>query len=211
MLAGGLVDVSTAWEGFMLSPAINLRRCSRIYEAIRSSDQISWLELAALSCCGSVAAIALFCIHLSWSVPGHAILRGVFPMAAGLAIVPRRSAALLMTLAAALTGEVLHLSSIGEIQPAALASLLALGPMLDLATLGAPVGWRLYLRFASAGIAANLVAFATRMGVAALGYATPGSHQMERLGWLVPTSFVLCGAIAGLLSAIAWFRLRSKS
>jgi hypothetical protein len=211
MLADRLFESSTASEGFMLSPATNLKSCSRFYEALRTSDRISWLELAALAACGSVAALALFCIHLSWSVPGHAILRGVFPMAAGLAIVPRRSAGLLMTLAAALTSEVLHVGGIGEIQPAALASLLALGPMLDLATLGAPVGWRLYLRFAAAGIAANLVAFATRMGLTAMGYATPGSHQMERLGWLVPASFVLCGAIAGLLSAIAWFRLRSKT
>jgi hypothetical protein len=76
--------------------------------------------------------------------------------------------------------------------------------------LGEPVGWRLYARFIAAGIAANLIAFAARTTITALGYETPGSHQMERLGWLVPASFLLCGAISGLLSAIAWFRLRSR-
>lgn len=191
----------------MLSPAANLKRSSRLPELVSSSDRISWLEIAALVACG---ALAVFAIHLSWRVPGHAILRAVFPMAAGLAVVPRRSAGLVMTLSAALTGRMLHWGDFGEIQPAALASLLARGPMLDLATLGAPVGWRLYSRFVAAGIAANLVAFTTRTIMAALGYETPGSHQMERLGWLVPASFVLCGAVAGLVSAIAWFRLRSR-
>jgi hypothetical protein len=90
-------------------------------------------------------------------------------------------------------------------------SLLALGPMLDLAMLGEPIGWRLYARFVAAGVAANLIALATRACLAALGYAIPGSHQMERLGWLVPASFILCGALAGLVSAAVWFRLRARS
>jgi hypothetical protein len=194
----------------MLSPAANLKRSSRLPELVSSSDRISWLEIAALAACGALAALAVFAIHLSWRVPGHAILRAVFPMAAGLAVVPRRSAGLVMTISAAITGGVLHWGHFGEIQPAALASLLALGPMLDLATLGAPVGWRLYSRFVAAGLAANLVAFTTRTTMTTLGYETPGSHQMERLGWLVPASFLLCGAVAGLVSAIAWFRLRSR-
>jgi hypothetical protein len=82
--------------------------------------------------------------------------------------------------------------------------------MLDLALLGEPVGWRLYVRFIVAGIVANLIALATRSLLTALGYAIPGSHQMERLGWLVPASFILCGALAGLVSAAAWFRWRTR-
>jgi hypothetical protein len=154
--------------------------------------------------------LAVFAIHLSFRIPGHAILRAVFPMAAGLAIVPRRGSGLVMTIAAAITALGLHSGGIGEIQPAALVSLLALGPLLDLAMLGEPTGWQLYARFIVAGVAANLIAFATRTSLTALGYETPGSHQMERLGWIVPASFLLCGAVAGLVSAIAWFRLRSR-
>jgi hypothetical protein len=195
----------------MFAPAANLKRSSRLAALLGEAEQISWLELAALLACGVLAALAVFAIHLSWRVPGHAILRAVFPMAAGLAVVPRRGAGLVMTLSAAATGAVLHWRGFGEIQPAALASLLALGPLLDLATLGRATGWPLYLRFVAAGIAANFVAFTTRTTLTTLGYETPGSHQMERLGWIVPASFLLCGAIAGLVSAIAWFRLRSRA
>jgi hypothetical protein len=194
----------------MFAPASSLKRSTRLSELLSSSERISWREIAALIACGALAALAVFAIHLSFRVPGHAILRAVFPMAAGLAVVPRRGAGLVMTIAAALTAGMLHWSGIGEIQPAALVSLLALGPLLDLAMRGQPAGWRLYARFIAAGVAANFVAFATRSAITALGYETPGSHQLERLGWVVPASFLLCGAIAGLLSAIAWFRLRSQ-
>jgi hypothetical protein len=193
----------------MLAPAANLKRSTRLAELLNPSERISWLEFAELFACGALAALAVFAIHLSFRIPGHAILRAVFPMAAGLAIVPRRGAGLIMTIAAALTAGILHWGNIGEIQPAALVSLLALGPLLDLAMLGQPLGWRLYSRVIAAGIAANIIAFTTRIAITGLGYETPGSHQMERLGWLVPASFLLCGAIAGLVSAFAWFRLRS--
>jgi hypothetical protein len=194
----------------MFSPALNLKRSSRLSVVPVPAERISVVEIAALAACGALAALAVFAIHLSFRVPGHAILRAVFPMAAGLAIVPRRFGGLVMTIAAALAAIGLHSGGIGEIQPAALVSLLALGPLLDLAMLGEPAGWRLYARFIAAGIAANLIAFAMRTILTALGYETPGSHQMERLGWIVPASFLLCGAVAGLVSAIAWFRLRTR-
>jgi hypothetical protein len=194
----------------MFSPALNLKRASRLGIVPAPAARISNHEIAALVACGALAALAVFAIHLSFRIPGHAILRAVFPMAAGLAIVPRRFAGLVMTIAAALTAVGLHIGGIGEIQPAALVSLLALGPLLDLAMLGNSIGWKLYARFIAAGVAANLIAFATRTILTAMGYGTPGSHQMERLGWIVPASFLLCGAVAGLVSAIAWFRLRSR-
>jgi hypothetical protein len=195
----------------MFAPVVNLKRASRLNLLPTSVERISMLEIATLAFFGAAAALAVFAIHLSFRVPGHAILRAVFPLAAGLAVVPRRGAGLVMIISAALTAALLHGGGVGEIQPAALVSLLALGPMLDLAMLGEPLGWRLYARFIAAGIAANLVAFATRASLTALGYETPGSHQMERLGWIVPFSFLLCGAAAGLVSAIAWFRLRTQS
>jgi hypothetical protein len=194
----------------MLTPAANLRSASRLSTLTQSSAQITMLELAALVACGALAALAMFAIHLSLRIPGHAILRAAFPFAAGLAIVPRRGAGMVMTAASALTAAGLHWGQVGEIQPAALVGFLALGPLLDLALLGAAAGWRLYLRFIAAGIVANLVAFGTRMGLTAMGYESLGIRQLEKLGWLVPASFFLCGAIAGLVSAIAWFRLRSR-
>ena len=87
-------------------------------------------------------------------------------MAAGLALVPRRSAGIVMAAGAILTTALLRVGSFGEIQSAAFVSLIALGPMLDLALAGAPLGWKLYARFAAAGAAANLLAFAARFAFA---------------------------------------------
>jgi hypothetical protein len=223
----------------MLSPAANLRQASRVPTLSRSAERISAREIVILLTCGALAALAVAMIHLSFRVPGHAILRAVFPMAAGLACVPRRGAGLVMTAGAILTTALLRVGDFGDIQSAALVSLIALGPLLDLALAAAPLGWRLYARFAAAGAGANLLAFAARFAFAFLfrqfgggggggggngmggGMGTgmgggfgglgplAGGHDFLSFWPVALASFTVCGAIAGLVSAAVWFRLRA--
>lgn len=205
----------------MFSPATNLRQASRLPALAPSDERVSALEIGLLLGCGALAALAVCLLHLSFRVPGHAILRAVFPMAAGIALVPRRSAGLVMTAGAVLTTALLRFGNFGEIQSAAFVSLVALGPMLDVALAGAPLGWRLYARFAIAGAAANLLAFAARFLLAfllrhggsgngaggGLGGGLGGGHDFLSFWPLALLSFALCGAVAGILSASVWFRL----
>jgi len=131
-----------------------------------------------------------------------------------MALVPRRSAGIVMAAGALLTTAALRFTHVGEIQSAALVSLLALGPMLDVALSGTPTGWKLYARFAAAGAAANLVAFAVRYAFASMfarglgggGNGTGGGHDFLSFWPLALASFTLCGAVAGLVSAAVLFR-----
>lgn len=210
----------------MFSPAANLRQASRWPAFTTAADRATSRELALLFACGSLAALAVCTVHLSFRVPGHAILRAVFPMAAGIALVPRRSAGLVMAVGALLATVGLRIGNVGEIQSAAFVSLVAFGPLLDLALAGAPIGWKLYARFAAAGAAANLIAFAVRYALAffiargsgggngtggGFGAGLGGGHDFLSFWPLALVSFTLCGAVAGLVSAAVWFRLRADS
>ena len=141
------------------APKLNLQKSSRL-PAISGAARISAAELACLLACGAMAALAIGLLHLSLRMPGHAILRGVLPMAMGLALVPRRSAGTVMAIGAGVTATAMSAGQIGSFPPTAMLSVLALGPVLDLALLGRSSGWRLYARFVIAGAVANLLAFA---------------------------------------------------
>jgi hypothetical protein len=149
-------------------------------------------------------------LQLRLGVPGHAILRGVVPMALGLALVPRRSAGMVMSCGAGTMAALMLMGGYGRFQPAALLSVLLLGPVLDMALVGRPSGWRLYARFVAAGVLANFAAFAARFAVAFLGHRLQGGRQFIEFWPTALGSFVLCGAIAGLVSAALWFRLSSR-
>jgi hypothetical protein len=184
----------------MIALKRNLMTATRL-PVISRSDSISAVEVGVLLLAGGLAACLVCFLHLSFRVPGHAILRAVVPMALGLALVPRRSAGTIMAASAGLTAGAFHLGGLGRIQPAAVVAMLALGPMIDLAMSGQSRGWRLYGCFALAGIGANLLACASHFFMA----FPPGRH------WPWPValgSFLACGAVAGLISAALWFRLR---
>ena len=212
----------------MFAPAANLRQATRFATLARADQRISAREIALLLACGALAAWATSMLFLTFRVPGHAILRAVLPMAAGLALVPRHSAGLVMAAGALITTAFLRFGNVGDIHFAALVSLLALGPMLDVATKGASVGWKLYARFAAAGAAANLLAFVCRLALAivvrrgsgggmgggggtggGMGGGIAGGHDFLAFWPIALASFVLCGAVAGLVSAALWFRLRT--
>jgi hypothetical protein len=146
---------------------------------------------------------------------------------------------MVMSLAAVVTFGALRFGGAG-LNPAAAVGLVCLGPAIDVALTGARAGWRLYLRFAMAGLVANLIAFAVRMATGAMGIANiaastagprtwaSGSGMGKGMGggrgmglggggatveqfWLPALmSFALCGAIAGLVCAAIWFRARPR-
>jgi hypothetical protein len=99
-------------------------------------------------------------------------------------------------------------------------SLALTGPLLDLAVLGPGKGWRLYLGFVLAGLGSNLAAFLVRWGARAIDVAQltggggggggGGGRRMAEWLAVAPWTYPLCGALAGLLSALAWFHLRGR-
>jgi hypothetical protein len=194
----------------------SLKTASRL-PALSDEMRISAVEIACLLGCGILAAVAIgFGNQIIRGVPGHAILRGVLPIALGMALVPRRSAGITMSLSAGLTAAFMGWQGIGRFQPAAVLGVVLLGPVLDAALTGRPQGWRLYARFIAAGTIANLLAFATRFGLAYVGWQAGGGGGggggggrvfMSFWSWALG-SFLLCGALAGLISAAIWFRLR---
>lgn len=187
----------------------NLRRASRL-PTLSETSQVSLAEIACLLVCGGLAVFAIGFIHVPLRIPGHAILRGVLPVAMGLSLVPRRSAGSVTAIGAAFTSAALSSFGVGRFPPAAMLSAIALGPILDFALAGATRGWQLYARFALGGAAANLLAFAARYGLAIAGWDFADSRQFVSFWSIALVSFTLCGAAAGLLSAVVWFRLRVK-
>ena len=178
--------------------------------------QISAAEIACLVACGVVAAIAIgFGNQIIRGIPGHAILRGVLPMAFGLsACAATISWRYDVIQAAGIIAAAMTWQGIGRFQPAALLGVLLLGPVLDAALAGRPQGWRLYARFIAAGAIANLLAFAARLSLAYSGWQAGGGDGggggggrggggREFMSFWSPAlvSFVLCGALAGLVSA----------
>jgi hypothetical protein len=194
-------------DAFAAKPS--LQTSSRVPNLTRDA-RVSAAEIACLLACGAFAVLLVGFIHLQLRIPGHAILTGVLPMSLGLALVPRRSGGIVMAIGAGIAAAAMNWGGLGRFQPAAVLSILALGPVLDVATAGRPQGWRLYARFAVAGAIANLLAFVVRAGTYALGWDFPGSRNFASFWSGALVSFILCGAIAGLVSAMIWFRLRAE-
>lgn len=198
---------ASGWlNAFRTEPS--LAQSSRLALSGTRDQRISAAEIALLLGCGALAAAAVGMLHLRMGVPGHAILRAVLPMAMGLALVPRRSGGTIMAAGAGLTSAAMSAAQIGVFQPAAMLSVLALGPVLDLALLGKPQGWRLYARFAAAGALANMLAYIVKIATVQLGWSAAGGRQFLSFGIMALISFVLCGALAGLVSAAICFRSR---
>jgi hypothetical protein len=185
----------------------NLRAASRL-PTLSDAAKVSAVEIACLLACGALAALATGLLHWQLRVPGHAILRGVLPIALGLALVPRRSAGMVMSVGATLTAGAMSWGHIGRFPPAAMLGILAFGPVLDVALSGQVRGWRLYLRMAAAGAVANLLAFAIRFATAVGGWDISGPRYFMSFWSTALVTFILCGLIAGLISAAVWFRLR---
>ncbi len=163
-------------------------------------------DLVILFGCGVIAAATSALVDLNLRLPGHAILKVVLPLSLGMALVPRRGSG--VTMGAAAGASVLGMSLLGGsgIGPGALTSLLLLGPLLDVAVRRARPGWRLYVAFATAGLVANLGAFMVRGGTKMSGGGWSGLRPLQSWLSVAPWSYAACGLIAGLISAVIWFR-----
>ncbi len=185
----------------------DLALASRLALPAWSAKNVHATELLVLVFAGVTAAVASTFLDFKLGIPGHAIIRAVFPMAFGLAIAPRRGAGSVMGVSAVASVLLFRVGGVGTVGLGALTSLALTGPLLDAALWRAKRGWRIYLAFATAGLLSNLAALTLRGGVKWVGL----DHAMGRplaVWWMhaAPT-YVICGLVAGLLSACVWFQL----
>jgi hypothetical protein len=189
----------------MLAYHSGLAGPSRLVEVARRPAAVRPFEMALLAGCGLLAAAAVLLLDFNLRIPGHAILRSVVPMSFGLALVPRRGAGLVMSLAA---GGGLLAAGLGGLGAGlgASTSLVLTGPLLDLASRQAHRGWRLAVAFGLASLTSNLLALAVRAAARSTG-------RGGRAGWwsVAPVSYALCGLLAGILCAVIWFRWRGPA
>ncbi len=155
---------------------------------------------------GVSAALATAMLHLGLRIPGHSIIRAVFPMAFGLALAPRRMGG--MTMGAGALGSALLIKTCGfaVIGVGAMTSLVLTGPLLDAALWRAGRGWRLYLAFALAGLTSNLAALAARAGTKLVGLDHLAGRPLGEWWLQSVVTYPVCGLLAGLISAMVWFR-----
>ncbi len=176
----------------------------------RVGQRVSALELATLMTCGTLAALASAFIDTPWQIPGQSIVQSVIPMALGLALVPRRIAGSVMGLGSVLAVAGLRVGGFHGLGFGAMTSLFLTGPMFDLALWAARDGWRLYVRIVVAGLATNVLALAIRFGTKWLSGDTSGGRRLA--SWLPQAiwTYPICGVVAGLVGALAWFHWASR-
>jgi len=189
-----------------------LRDASRLPLPRIGTESVSVSQMGVLFLCGAGAAAAVSWLDFSLKIPGHAILRAAFPMALGLAIVPRKGAGTLMSGGAMATAAILRFGGWAENGLGSLTSLCLMGLFLDLALRGCRNGRRIYLALIVAGVLTNLAAMSVQVAAKYYGWGGGGGGK-SLAAWLPFASFTypLCGALAGLLSAIVWFRWHSSS
>ena len=174
----------------------------------RPDHRISAIEVAMLLTCGAASAATIAFVKLSLGVPGHSIVLAAAPMALGMSLAPRRLAGSVMSAGALTTASILVASGAGRFGSGAFASLMLLGPMMDVAMRHARSGWRVYAALVLAGVATNTLALASRAAPKLLGIdiGRPfDSWWLQALG-----TYSASGVVAGLLGAVCWFQFRER-
>jgi len=187
-----------------------LAAAGRIPSVARVRDHISASEMAILICCGALSASAVSFIRLGMRLPGHAIVLAMLPMALGLALAPRRLSGFIMSAGAFSTASVFGLLGIVHPGAGSFVSLCLLGPVMDLALARFRSGWWLYFGMILAGVATNLLALFSRSTSKLLGLDFAGTRPFGTWWTQAIVTYSLCGAVAGLIGAICFFRLRNK-
>ena len=184
----------------------------RVPSLVRSTTRVGVAEWGALVFFGAAAALCSALLDYKLKLPGHAIIRAVFPMACGLALVPRRGAGVVMAGSAVCTVFGLGALGLGGLGSGAFTSLTLTGLLLDVAVRIAHRPWQVYAGVIAAGLAANLCAFSVHAAAKAgwLGLAEAGGG-LARWWPRAVVSYPLCGLIAGLVTAVVVFRLRPRS
>lgn len=190
----------------VLSVHPGLAGASRLSLLAQQGQQLQVAEMLLLMGAGVAAALASALVDLHLRIPGHAIIRAVFPMAFGLAVAPRRMAGTVMGTSALGSALVIRAGGFGGIGLGAITSLTLTGPLLDLALWRASRGWRLYGGFALAGLGGNLAALAVRAGSKLAGLDHAGARPLVQWWPQAVSTYALCGVLAGLISAFVWFQ-----
>jgi len=167
---------------------------------------VALAELVLLVGMGAMAA-GLSATIDGWRIPGSNLLQSFLPMAAGLALVPRRGSGAVMGSSAVMTS--LAIAGFGgvHITPSTFARLLLLGACLDVAAAAVARRGNVWLWFVLAGLAANMLGFAVKMVCAQFGWEGLGGARWPFHFWLArAASFAFCGALAGGLSGMIFFR-----
>lgn len=198
-------------SSWALSVHAGLRASSRFSALSREESSVRMSEWAVWLVMGITAACASALPDWNLRIPGHAILRSVFPMALGLSLAPRRGAGGVMGVIAFATALALRFSGRAEVGFGALTSLSLTGPLLDVALWKAQAGWRLYAGIVVAGLSSNLIAMGIKVTEKLL-MSGGGGGKRSFGAWLAQAAWTypLCGVLAGLLSAVIWFRWRAR-
>src|SRR6187401_1390403 len=168
----------------------------------RPLHRISAIECLLLLSCGASSAAAIAFIKLSLGIPGHSIVLAALPMVLGLSLAPRRFSGSLMSIGA--LGTAWSLTQFGGVRfgSGAFASLLLLGPIMDVAMSRARSGWRVYASLVAAGVVTNILA---------LGFDLPGARPFDSWWLQASITYTLSGVAAGLLGAFCWFQFNDRN
>jgi hypothetical protein len=195
----------------MLGVNETLLGAARVPALAESDRDVGAAELAVLALTGAGAAAISTLVDLNLRIPGHSILLAVFPMALGLALVPRRGAGSVMGFGAAVTTLGFGVAGVRLPGIGALTSLLLVGPFLDLALRWSGPRWQVYGAFALAGVLTNGVAFAVRAAAKLLNLPVRGVGRVFQEWWpQAVATYAAAGLVAGLVSAAAWFHHRRR-
>lgn len=198
----------------VLPPQSSLNACSRLLSVRpvfwKSAPHVlHWTEILFLLGCGLLASSAVLALEYKLRLPGHSILRVIFPMAFGFAMVPRVGAGTTMGMGAiggAALAYNLHLTERGY---GSLTSLIVTGPFLDFALARAQTGYQVYLRLMAAGMVSNLAAMLMQVFAKSMHWDAGGGKSVSAWLPLASITYPTFGLVAGLISAIAWFRWRT--
>src|SRR6185503_10198300 len=179
---------------------------ARFPSLARPLHRISAIECLLLLTCGASSAAAIAFIKLSLGIPGHSIVLAALPMALGMSLAPRRFSGSMMSVGALATAW--SLTQFGGVRfgSGAFASLLLLGPIMDVAMSRARSGWRVYASLVAAGVVTNVLALGSRALPKFLGFDLPGARPFDSWWLQASLTYTLSGVVAGLLGAFCWFQ-----
>lgn len=182
---------------------------ARVPPLARPNQRISAIEVAMLLMCGAASTATIAFVKLSLGIPGHSIVLAALPMALGMSLAPRRLAGSVMSAGALATASLLVAGGAGRFGSGAFASLLLLGPMMDVAMRRARGGWRVYAALVLAGVATNLLALLSRAAPKLLGIDVGRPFD----SWWLQASitYTVSGIAAGLLGALCWFHFSDRA
>ena len=170
--------------------------------------RVSAAECLILLTCGVAASAAVGFVKLSLGIPGHSIVLSALPMVLGMSLAPRRLAGSVMSAGAFGTAWLLGPAG-ADYGAGATASLLLLGPMMDVALSRAHSGRQVYAALVLSGVATNLLALGSRAAAKLLGLDV-GARPFDSWWLQASVTYTLSGVVAGLLGALCWFHFNDR-